>query len=179
MMRRIFVAIPLSEKVKADLALFQKEYSELPAKWVKPENLHITLEFLGNRSDEEIGEICGKVQGIAAQHSAFTLILKNIIYGPPGKTPRMVWATGEATKELNLLAKDIKQALSGSNAPITLHITLARITQWEFRKTPEEERIDVSKDINIQIPVDSIFVMESRLKKGGTEYTVLQEEKLQ
>jgi len=178
MMRRVFVALPLPDKVKSELSSLQKEYPQLPAKWVKSGNLHITIEFIGNRTDEEIGEICSKIQEISTKHSSFSLTLENIIYGPLGKTPRMVWATGKETKELTLLAKDIKQSLSGSAAPITLHITLARITQWEFRKIPEEEQIDVSKDINITFSVDSVVVMESSLKKGGAEYTILQKAKL-
>ena len=178
-MRRIFIAIPLQDTVTDRLSQVQKEYPELPAKWVKPENLHITLAFLGNRSDEEIGEICSTIKEIAQNHSPFTLIFKNIVYGPPEKTPRMIWATGNTTTEFTLLVKEIQQALLESKTTITLHITLARINQWELQKISEEEQLNVSKEINIKVPVESIVVMESRLKRGGAEYTILQEATLQ
>ena len=178
MTRRIFVALPLSEVVKNQLSQIQKEYPELPAKWVKPENLHITLSFLGNRSDEEVGEICSEVQKIAKKHTPLTLLLDTITYGPPEKTPRMVWATGETSEEFTSLAKGVQEALSESYTPITLHITLARLNQWEFQRISEEERIDISKDIHIKIPIDTVVVMESHLKRGGAQHIILQEAKL-
>ena len=179
MMRRIFVALPLPHNLQIELSQVQREYPELPAKWVRPKNLHITLAFLGNKSEEEIGRICNIVKEIARNHSSFQLLLEKIQYGPPEKTPRMVWATGRAEKELTSLVKEIREALSESHTTITLHITLARINQWELQTIPEEEQIDVSKEINIKVPVESIVVMESRLKRGGAEYTILQEATLQ
>ena len=178
MMRRIFVALPLPHNLQIELSQVQREYPELPAKWVRPKNLHITLAFLGNKSEEEIGRICNIVKEIARNHSSFQLLLEKIQYGPPENTPRMVWATGRAEKELTSLVKEIREALSESHTTITLHITLARINQWKFQRIPEEEQINISKEINIILHVQSIVVMESFIKREGPEYTLIQEIKL-
>ncbi|PIX88575.1 MAG: hypothetical protein COZ30_00470, partial [Candidatus Nealsonbacteria bacterium CG_4_10_14_3_um_filter_36_16] len=54
------------------------------------------------------------------------------------------------------------------------HITLGRIKQWEFRQIEPEERPEVNEEINLTFEVNSIEVMESELKRGGSEYTILE-----
>jgi 2'-5' RNA ligase len=55
----------------------------------------------------------------------------------------------------------------------TPHITLGRIRVWEFRQIEPEERPDIEKEISLSFQVNSIEVMESQLKRGGSEYTIL------
>jgi len=58
------------------------------------------------------------------------------------------------------------------------HITLGRLRQWEFRKIEPEERPNINEEINFGFEVTSIEVMESNLRKGGAEYSVLESHKL-
>ncbi|MBI4101693.1 MAG: RNA 2',3'-cyclic phosphodiesterase, partial [Candidatus Nealsonbacteria bacterium] len=51
MRHRIFLAINLPENVKKKLADFKSKWPDLPCRWTKAENLHITLVFLGSVSD--------------------------------------------------------------------------------------------------------------------------------
>ena len=57
MRHRIFIAINLPEDIKKKLTDYQAKWLELPCRWTKKENLHITLMFLGYLSDEELLEI--------------------------------------------------------------------------------------------------------------------------
>ena len=57
-MHRVFIAINLPGKIKKELAKIQSQWPRLPIRWTKSENLHITLIFLGNLSDEEVGQTC-------------------------------------------------------------------------------------------------------------------------
>lgn len=198
MRHRIFIAINLPENIKKELANFQSRWPELPIRWVKPENLHITLVFLGYLSDEELLEVLKITKEVVLKHQSFTINLKKIIYGPPKKMPpRMVWAEGEKSTELGKLQKDLENSLFSTsikgledyNPPTTLpasgrapsearaytpHITLGRIRTWEFRQIEPEERLIVDEDISLNFEVNSIEVMESQLKRGGSEYTVLE-----
>jgi len=97
--------------------------------------------------------------------------------------PRMVWAEGEKSMELGKLQKDLEISLFSSSIkslkepesrPYTPHITLGRIRQWEFRQIEPEERPEVNEDISLNFEVNSIEVMESELKRGGAEYTILE-----
>lgn len=177
MRHRVFIAINLPEDVKEELASYQSKWLELPCRWTKKDNLHITLEFLGYVSDQELLEICEIAKKTAQKHTSFEIKLDKIIYGPPKKIPpRMVWIEGEKSKELGDLKDDLAKSLGynpekGTYSP---HITLGRIKTWEFKTIEPEERPEVSEDIDLTFEVNSIEVMESVLKKGGSEYTVLE-----
>lgn len=164
MRHRIFIAINLPEDIKKQLVVYQSKWLELPCRWTKKEGLHITLEFLGHLTDEELIELCQKTREIASEKEAFTVHLNKICYGPPSsssmksRTPRMVWVMGERVKEFNF----------------SPHITLGRIKTWQFRQIEPEERPEVNEDINLSFEVNSIEIMESQLKKTGPNYTILQ-----
>ena len=180
MRRRVFVAINLPDKVKKQLSSFQLKWQELPCRWTKKENLHITLEFLGYLTDEELVELCQKTRQIASEKPAFTIKLTRICYGPTDKkparslsaqrssrrsprlsrggAPRMLWVVGDKIKEFG----------------ITPHITLGRLKMLQFRKMEPEERPEINEDIDLSFEVNSIEVMESRLKNSQPDYTILE-----
>ena len=175
-MHRIFLAINLPEKVKAQLLGYKERWPELPARWTKPENLHVTLLFLGNTSEKELKDITKKAKEVATRHQVFSMLLSQIVYGPSTANPRMVWATGELPKELKALHQSLQKTLVKvpDKKPFSLHITLARLKEWEFQKLESEERPDIQENISLEIPVRSIDIMESNLKRTGAEYRILE-----
>ena len=183
MRHRIFIAINLPEEVKQKLSIYQAMWPELPIRWVKKDNLHITLIFLGYLTDEELVETCKLVSETASKYPQFMINLKRICYGPPKKLPpRMVWAEGEKSEELGKLQKDLESSLLASpvkkmeskSRPYAPHITLGRIKAWEFRNIEPEERPEVNEEIGLSFEVNAIDVMESQLKRGGPEYSILE-----
>ena len=159
MRHRVFIAINLPDDVKEQLVNYQSKWPELPCRWTKKENLHITLEFLGYLADEELMELSRKTKETASEKKVFNIHLNKVCYGPPNKKPpRMVWVVGERIKEFNL----------------TPHITLGRIKTWQFRQIELEERPEINEDIDLIFEVRSIEIMESQLKREGPEYTVLE-----
>jgi len=159
MRHRVFIAINLPESVKKELKALQSKWPELPCRWTKPENFHITLEFLGYINDEEIMEVFRQTRELAEKQKLLKVKLNRLCYGPPGKMPpRMVWVTAEKIEQFNIVP----------------HITLGRIRTWEWRKIEPEERPELEEKLNLIFEVNSIEVMESRLKRGGPEYTVLE-----
>jgi len=183
--RRIFIAINLPEEVKKELYSYSKEWPELPGKWTAKDNLHITLEFLGDLTDEELAGVCVAVKKAAEGHESFSLRINQVVYGPPKKVPpRFIWAVGEESRELTSLKKDLEESLvqkisfvpeERSFAP---HITLARINTWEWKGIEPEERPEINKQIDLTFTVESIEVMESELKRGGPIYTILESHQL-
>lgn len=184
MRRRIFLAINLPEDIKAQLLNYQKEIKDLPIRWVKEDNLHITLVFLGYIRNEEILEISKITKEVALRHQQFFIELKRICYGPPKVSPpRLIWAEGERSEQLGKLQIDLGNSLSQSslkdlkkseNRPYLPHITLGRIQRWEWRQIEPEERPKIETEISLTIPVNSIEIMESQLKRGGAEYIILE-----
>ena len=182
MKHRIFIAVNLPESLKKKLSEYSRKWPELPARWTKKDNLHITLEFLGYVATEEIADIYKIVERVAASHSPFSVHLKGISYGPPEKMPpRMVWAEGEKSPELGALKDDLQNSLAeekfrtdSGGRSFAPHVTLARIGAWNFRKIEPEERPEVQEEISFDFPVESIEIMESKLHRGGPEYFVLE-----
>jgi 2'-5' RNA ligase len=184
MRRRIFIAINLPEKIKEELISFQEKYSELPARWVKKENLHITLAFLGYLRDEDLPKIIEITKKVAKNHYPFLIKILKVSYGPPKiSPPRMVWAIGEKNEALWRLQENLKNALIEMKIPqleeeegrgFIPHITLARIRKWEFKQMEPEEKPEIDEDVEFSFEVKSIEIMESHLKRGGAEYTVLE-----
>jgi 2'-5' RNA ligase len=183
---RIFIAINLPAEIKKELAKFYDKWPELPAKWTVKDNFHITLEFLGDLSDVEIGDACKIVADVAKRHSAFSINLKKVSYGPPKKNPpKMVWVEGEKSEELAELKKDLQEELlenirfrPDEDRGFAPHITLARISEWEFKKFEIDERPEINEEIDLFFTAESIEVMESELKRGGPVYTILESHNL-
>jgi len=183
MNHRIFIAVNLPEEVKKSLVSYQMNWPNLPIRWTKKENLHITLVFLGYVNDEELPEICRIVQEVTSRNRSFTVNLKKIIYGPNDKKPpRMVWAEGEKSNKLGKLQGELEYSLSNSlnkteikeSRSYSPHITLGRIRTWELRRIEEEEKPDVNQEINLNFEVNSIEIMGSFLKRKGPDYVILE-----
>jgi len=182
MRHRIFIAINLPEEIKTTLSNYQIKWPDLPCRWVKKENLHITLAFLGYLTDEELVRVINLTKKTVLNFYPFTVLLNKICYAPPNKIPpKMVWALGEKSAQLLKLQKELVKEIQGSikmlkneDRDFTPHVTLGRIKAWQFRQIEPEERPQVEEDINLQFRVGSIEVMESYLKRGGAEYEILE-----
>lgn len=174
--RRVFIAINLPDNIKKKLAGYREKWPEMPIRWTKQDNIHITLAFLGYIADEELINICESVKEVASKNSSFSVDLFKICYGPTDKKPpRMVWAMGEKSEEFASLKDDLDKSLAISEKrQFSPHITLGRIRKWEWQRIEPEERSEVDEEIGLSFSVDSIELMESVLKRGGPEYTTLE-----
>lgn len=182
---RIFIAINLPNDIKKQLDSYKNKWRELSVKWINIDNMHITLEFLGNITSEELGEVCVAVKEVVLEHNSFNISLKKVLYWPPGKIPpQMIWVKGEGSKELSSLKTDLQKSLLkiirfAPGARVILpHITLARISGWEWKKIEPEERLEINENIDFVFTVESIEVMESVLKKRGPEYIIIESHSL-
>ena len=97
MKRRLFIAINLPTEIKRGI---EKEAERLKpildpsVRFSHPENWHLTLSFLGYQDDQDINLIVNSMQTATPKFSPPTIKFKKILYGPPDKSPRMVWILG-------------------------------------------------------------------------------------
>jgi len=188
MNRRVFVAINLPENIRKKLASYEDKWPEIPTKWVKDFNLHITLAFLGYVKDEELMEIIKKTEKVCKNHQPFEIKLNKVVYGPTDKKPaKMIWAIGDKNENLSKLANDLEGELFSSTNQnmekylpkekkkmFSPHITLARIKQFQMNQMEAEEIPEVDEKISFNFDVNSVEIMESELKKSGPTYIVLE-----
>ncbi|MBU0532529.1 RNA 2',3'-cyclic phosphodiesterase [Candidatus Micrarchaeota archaeon] len=164
---RLFVAVPLPEKVKKKLAELGKEIEQDGIKLVEPENIHITLKFIGESS--EAAHIEKKLREI--RFNKFACAAKGAGVFPNENYIRVVWA-GLESEELNLLAKKVIGALHGygKDDRFSAHVTIARVKQKIDLKSFLEKHKD--EDFG-SFEISSFDLMQSELGGDGPKYTTL------
>ena len=125
---RLFVAVDLPEAIKEQLAIIS---CGLPgARWVKPEQLHLTLRFIGEVDGAAFLDIR---EALAEVHcESFRMQLKGVGFFPPRKKPRVVWVGIEKNEQLLRLRNRIESVLvqtglEPEGRKFAPHITLARL----------------------------------------------------
>ena len=90
---RSFLAFELAPDIKKQIETISKELkkSNLPVRWVKPENIHLTLIFLGDVEENLIEDIKTKVNEVVREMKSFKIRLKGVGVFPSLKRPRVVW----------------------------------------------------------------------------------------
>jgi RNA 2',3'-cyclic 3'-phosphodiesterase len=118
---RQFIAIPLPENVKQEIEQLLKNYREVEGlRFVKPENLHLTLVFLGDMETEGLIEKVRKVS-----FSPFNISTRSVELFPEGK-PRLIWIELNQPAELSELRKELADIFN-IDEKFRAHVTVARI----------------------------------------------------
>jgi len=174
---RVFIAIEITnDKIIKLIKKFQNE-TEIDAKPVESENLHFTLQFIGDISEEMSQKIGQSLQKI--EFSSFDVFLKGIGAFPKPKFPRVVWiGTDEyGGSMLVQLSEKVKKALEplgfSPDKPFKPHITVFRIKK---KIGDISEELGSGKMISFGIQhVSSIKFKKSELTSNGPIYSNLME----
>jgi len=177
---RTFIAVELREELKKKIGELQTPLKKLGAdvSWVKPENVHATLKFLGEVTEDKIEKVSSGTKKALEGIKAFNLSLKDLGCFPSIKRPRVVWIGVEKGKEeLALMAKKIEQEMEAigyprENREFSPHLTIGRV------KSPKniEKLAEQIKTTNFQteeIEIIEVVVMRSQLNPAGAIYTPL------
>lgn len=176
MILRTFVALETPAIHQAALASYLRKWTSAYPRgisWVKPENLHLTLLFLGDTPDNEIKEITPLLQEIMAQQHCFELRLTGFELFPAIQ-PRLLWAKLEAgDKRIFALAKQLNHAISEfgyelESRALKLHITMGRIKAQQIPST-ENEFLAAALP-TVPAVYDTVTYYSSVLKPEGAIY---------
>ncbi|MGH3116712.1 MAG: RNA 2',3'-cyclic phosphodiesterase [Gaiellales bacterium] len=183
---RIFVAVPLDEGLRNAILDLQKHLEDAGAvaRWIRPEQLHFTLRFLGEISLAQVARVKVASREAAARIDPFTVTLRGLGAFPSLHRPQVVWAGVEEGREpLQALAGHLQEALARQRfpaepKPFRPHLTLARVKST--RNWGELVRaLGAFKDEGIGTQrVDILVVFESHLTPKGPRYTPLEEVRL-
>jgi len=175
MQKRLFTALTLPNDVKKRLfRIVEREYANLPVCWTKPENYHLTLNFLGFIQEEKILEICECVSGATKGVKTFEINFFSIEAGP-GDREKLIWAVGSSNKELARLKNNLDGQfgfLARDRKEFTPHITLGRIKKEKWKKLAEAPK--VKKEFLFSVPAASVELFESRFEKGRRVYYIME-----
>src|SRR5437867_12947274 len=100
---RTFIGIDLGKTVRDKAVALQESLARAgtEVKWVEPENLHVTLLFLGEVEDREMARVCKIVEEATRQQPVFSMTVETVGCFPNPRRPRVVWVgVGEGTQPL-------------------------------------------------------------------------------
>ncbi|MBN2019873.1 MAG: RNA 2',3'-cyclic phosphodiesterase [Sedimentisphaerales bacterium] len=186
---RCFIAIDIDEKMRNAIADLQKQIAAKvdikkgDVKWVEPDNIHLTLKFLGEIEDKQLADVCEISKQVAEAHKNFTLDIETVgTFG--GRSAKVVWVgAGKGADELLALQKDLEGRLEQAGYPkeereFSAHLTLCRV------RNPKAgfKLADACKafaDYKLgSISADALCIYQSQLTPAGPIYTLLASYKL-
>ncbi|MBW3625556.1 MAG: RNA 2',3'-cyclic phosphodiesterase [Armatimonadetes bacterium] len=177
---RLFIALPLPDSERAALQRIQEDLRRTNAdmKWVKPENFHITLFFLGDVAGDRIDEIESKLLEMCRSHDPFPVVLHGLGAFPHLRRPKTPWAgfAGDLSP-LKALAEAVSDGMAAlgfeRDKPFQPHLTLGRSRSDRGAKVLAEA-LQRRKDEPIgTFMVDTVTLYRSELQPQGPSYTAL------
>jgi len=179
---RTFVAVEASAAVRHSALRLIDQLRAAPAqvKWVEPENMHVTLKFLGDVDPREIHKVCGVVKDAAAGREPFELEIRGAGAFPNLGRPGTVWlGAGEGAEQMAALFRPIEKALKGLGFPreprqFHAHLTLGRVRRGGpgVRELGDLIRQHAEYQAG-RMKVRQATVFSSRLGPEGPTYEVL------
>jgi 2'-5' RNA ligase len=185
---RIFIALDIDEAIRQRIQVFMEGVSGFAAdaRWVRPESLHVTLKFVGNKSAAEVEDIKQALTRISA--SVFEISFRGFGFFPTSKASRVFWIGVEAGPQLADLAKSVDESTTSLEVPreehpFSPHITLARrgssgAPRWRKGDKPNlsfqnlQERLATMGAPEFgRMTAREFFLYESQLGRGGARYT--------
>ncbi|MDP7162701.1 MAG: RNA 2',3'-cyclic phosphodiesterase [Phycisphaerae bacterium] len=178
---RTFFAIDLDETARGRIlsARRQLEAMEGTIKWTREDNLHVTMNFLGDVPDGRIAEICGLAQQCAGRLKPFDFAARGLACIPSRGQLRMIWVcVDDPTGRMAELHDALNRALGEigmrtESRSFKGHVTLARIRS---AANAEAIRRAVERFTAIEfgiVQVDRLVVYSSELATGGPIYRPL------
>ena len=181
---RLFVALEIPAAVRDNLAALIKDLRSLSSRladkrprWVHPENLHVTLKFIGEVAPARLEGIRSALLAIRSD-AAVEMHFRGLGFFRDENYPRVLWAGLEATPNLPSLAADIDRALESQGIAreqrgFAAHLTLAR---FEPPGLHEKLRAAIQQSGEPEFgsfQAREFHLIESKLKPSGAAYTTL------
>ena len=180
---RAFIAIELPDKIKEELSQLQSDLKSIGAdvNWVKPDNLHLTLKFLGQIKESQISTLKDTLTKSISPLSRFTFRLEGLGAFPKMDHPRIIWVGVDQGKEkLVELAEKVEQAcdplgVQKEERPFSVHLTIGRVRSNRFLAELAKHLEKNSFRAGGPVEVTEIILFQSVLSPAGPIYTPVAE----
>jgi 2'-5' RNA ligase len=188
---RIFIALDIDDSIRERIARYVKglEGFAPDARWVRPESMHVTLKFIGEKSDRAVEEIKQTLETIEAE----PLELRFCGHGffPSAKAPRVFCIGIKAGPQLASLAAKVDEKVALLGIPkeehaFSPHLTLARGSRGSASARLRKEDVPNRNFQRLQEKLSAMpapefgtmtarefFLYQSQLSRGGSRYTKL------
>ncbi len=188
---RIFVALDIDDAIRERIQRFLEGVRGFApdARWVRPESLHVTLKFIGEKPAEAVEEIKHALSAIEARGMEITF--RGYGFFPTPKAPRVFWVGIESGARLAALATTVDAATAALGVPkeehpFSPHLTLARgggsgAPRWRKGDGPNKSFQRLQEKLGVlpspefgTMTAREFFLYQSQLMRGGSQYTKIE-----
>jgi len=177
---RAFIAIGISDEVRGEIALVQNRLKKTGAhvSWVRPENIHLSVQFLGDISRDRIEQASRVVAAAAGAVRVFSLRVCGVGSFGRGGSPRVIWAGTEDCAELAALHCHVRRGLAEvgiktEERPFRPHLTIGRVRSSRGRQDLAAALAPLENAVFGMCEIAQLNLMRSTLRPSGAEYTPL------
>ena len=183
-MPRAFVGFFLSEQTRRAVSAEMDRLRPLSrvVAWVASHNLHVTLRFLGDQTEEQLADIVPALEEAVRGVVPFTMGLRGLGAFPGLEHPRTLWVgIAEGSKEVRDLQARVARTLETRGFPLEArawqaHVTIGRIVdeRRSRREGMAETRASLTRGATLSfgtMSVEAISLMRSDLFPSGARYT--------
>jgi 2'-5' RNA ligase len=170
-MPRLFTAIEVPKEIGLRLSLLRGGIHG--ARWIDPENYHLTLRFIGDIDDRTAGEVADMLDLV--ERPSFTVTLTGLNqFG--GKKPRAIFGAVQPSAALMELQAEHERmmqriGLAAEGRRFTPHVTLARLRDASVLEVADYLSTRGGFPA-LQFPVSRFVLYSSRASQGGGPYVV-------
>ena len=180
---RTFVALTLPHEVTAVLSRLQQSLRSggIKMSWVRPENIHLTLKFLGDTPQADVASIAGALRQALHGLTPLALSVQGLGVFPGIKRPRVLWAgLGGDIPNLKRLAEGVDAALlpigfKPEKRGFKAHLTLGRMRKAVDSRQLQRLMADEGEFRPMAYTARRVVFYKSDLKPNGAVYTPLDE----
>ena len=180
---RVFLAIELSDAVRDELTRAQRPLKALPVRvsWVRPENLHLTVLFLGEIVPSRVATVATILDDACAAHPPFSFEVTGLgTFGSP-RRPRVIWAgVPDPPDALRGLQQALRTDLRVAGIDVEIrafrpHLTLGRVRGPQGEPQLTSAVASANNTRFGEVSVQRVQVMQSQLDASGARYAILRE----
>ena len=185
---RVFIALDIDDSIRERIQRFMEGVHGFApdARWVRPESLHVTLKFIGEKSADAVEQIKQALSGIEV--TPFEINFRGYGFFPTAKSARVFWIGIESGTPLARLASSVDETtaalgISREEHQFNPHLTLARgggrsgAPSWRKGDTPNQHFRTLQEKLT-KLPTPEFgtmaarefFLYESQLMRGGSRY---------
>lgn len=175
---RAFLAVPLPDALKSSIATLQKSLAAQISgvRWSRPENLHLTLRFFGETTQETLERVKVSMLSVKGCSRPFDVTVRSLGAFPNPIRPRVVWLgfePAEKIRRLHAACADCLQTagIAPEGRPFVPHLTLGRLRSPGGNLAEAVARHE--QTVVGTFRVRSLVLYESRLLPGGAEHSPL------
>lgn len=180
-MPRTFVAIQINEDIRNQLVKTQEKLVETGAdlKLVEPQNIHLTLRFLGDVHKERLSDIRDAIHDAKDIVGPFTLQVSGLGVFPNPNYMRVIWArVSDGRNPTTALRQKLDKNLADINHPsdnkkFTPHLTIARVKSGKAKEKLQEKLTRMSGKKFGTCQIDDIELKKSKLTPEGPIYSTI------